>query len=53
MTHWILVGMMFGGFSVMMATTAWSQESKDNMKAYPEAEEGTVRYVLHLEPKDD
>lgn len=53
MTHWILVGMMFGGFSVMMATTAWSQESKDNMKAYPEAGEGTVRYVLHLEPKDD
>lgn len=38
---------------VLLVSAALASESVDNMKAYPAAEEGTVRYVLHLPPQDD
>lgn len=32
---------------------AWKAKARKQLKAYPEAEEGMVRYVLYLEPKED
>lgn len=31
----------------------WMAEARKQLKAYPEAEEGMVRYVLFLEPRED
>lgn len=31
----------------------WMAKARKQLKAYPEAEEGMVRYVLYLEPKED
>ena len=35
------------------AEPAWQVKAQKQLKAYPKAEEGMVRYVLYLEPKAD
>lgn len=53
MSQWWLTCLLLTSLPLLMCTTAAGQESKENMKAYPDAEEGMVRYVLHLEPQED
>ncbi|MFM8326826.1 MAG: ecotin family protein, partial [Pirellulaceae bacterium] len=38
---------------IAMAVSGHSDESKENMKAYPPAGEGVRRFVLHLPPSQD
>lgn len=53
MNHWLLPCLLLGSLPLLMCTQAAGQESKENMKAYPEAEAGMARYVLHLDPQED
>lgn len=53
MSQWWLPCLLLTSLPLLMCTTAAGQESKENMKAYPDAEEGMARYVLHLEPQED
>jgi ecotin len=42
-----------GLISLFSISGSIAQESKENLKAYPEASEGMTRYVLHLKPREN
>jgi len=53
MNQWLLPCLLLSSLPLLMCAPVAGQESKDNMQAYPAAEAGMVRFVLHLDPQNN